>query len=53
LLLKALRAHADLAHKIELLVSIEGIGERTALALVVRMPELLPLRERRRTRATA
>jgi transposase len=40
LLLKALRAHADLAHKIELLVSIEGIGERTALALVVRMPEL-------------
>jgi transposase len=40
LLLKALRAHKDLARKLELLSSIQGIGERTALALVVRLPEL-------------
>jgi transposase len=39
-LLKAVRAHKDLARKIELLFSIQGLGERTALALVVRMPEL-------------
>jgi transposase len=39
-LLKALRAHGDLARKIALLMSIQGLGERTALALVVRMPEL-------------
>ena len=35
-----LRRHRDLAHRFDLLVSIEGIGERTALTLVVRMPEL-------------
>ena len=40
LLLKAMRAHKDLARKLHLLQSIQGIGERTALALVVRMPEL-------------
>jgi transposase len=40
LLLKAVRAHADLAHKLALLLSIQGIGEPTALALLVRMPEL-------------
>lgn len=40
LLLKAVRAHADLARKLELLLSIQGIGERPALALAVRMPEL-------------
>ena len=40
LLLKAIRAHEDLARKLHLLQSIQGIGERTALALVVRMPEL-------------
>ena len=39
-LLKAVRAHKDLARKLHLLQSIQGIGERTALALVVRMPEL-------------
>jgi transposase len=37
---KALRAHHDLARRLELVVSIPGIGERTALAIVVRMPEL-------------
>jgi transposase len=40
LLLKAVRAHADLARKLALLLSIQGIGEPTALALLIRMPEL-------------
>jgi transposase len=40
LLLKAVRAHADLARKLDLLLSIQGVGEPTALALVIRMPEL-------------
>jgi transposase len=40
LLLKAVRAHADLARKLHLLFSIQGVGEPTALALVIRMPEL-------------
>jgi len=39
-LLKAVRAHKDLARKLHLLHSIQGVGDRTALALVVRMPEL-------------
>ena len=37
---RALRDHADLAKRLDLLVSIDGIGERTALTLVIRMPEL-------------
>jgi len=37
---KAVRAHTDLAGKLDLLVSIDGLGARTALTLVVRMPEL-------------
>jgi transposase len=36
----ALRAHPDLARRLELVLSVPGIGERTALTLVVRMPEL-------------
>jgi len=36
----AVRAHADLAARLDLLVSIDGLGERTALALLIRMPEL-------------
>jgi transposase len=40
LLLEAVRAHADLARRLALLQSIQGVGARTALALVVRMPEL-------------
>lgn len=36
----ALREHADLARRFDLVLSIPGIGERTALALIVRMPEL-------------
>jgi len=40
LLIKAVRAHADLARKFALLLSIQGIAERTVLALIIRMPEL-------------
>lgn len=36
----ALRLHADLARRLELVQSIPGIGERTAVAIVLRMPEL-------------
>lgn len=36
----ALRAHDDLARRLALVLSVPGLGERTALALVVRMPEL-------------
>jgi transposase len=35
-----LRTHDDLAKKFDLLLSIPGIAERTAIALIVRMPEL-------------
>lgn len=35
-----LRQHADLRQRLALVMSIPGIGERTALALVIRMPEL-------------
>lgn len=35
-----LRAHDDLAARLDLVLSIPGIGERTAIALIVRMPEL-------------
>jgi transposase len=37
---KRLRAHDDLAKRLKLVLSIPGIGERTALAIVIRMPEL-------------
>ena len=36
----ALRAHDDLSRRIDLVLSIAGIGERTAVALLVGMPEL-------------
>lgn len=35
-----LRGHADLARRLDLVASVPGIGERTALALIIRMPEL-------------
>jgi transposase len=35
-----LRDHGDLARRLDLVLSVPGIGERTALALVIRMPEL-------------
>jgi transposase len=37
---KRLRARSDLARRLDLVLSIPGIGERTALALIIRMPEL-------------
>jgi transposase len=37
---RRLRAYDDLATRLDLVLSIPGIGERTALALIVRMPEL-------------
>jgi len=39
-IIRQLRAHDDLALRLDLVLSIPGIGERTALALIVRMPEL-------------
>jgi transposase len=39
-LMAAIASHADLARRFELVLSVPGIGERTALALIVRMPEL-------------
>lgn len=37
---KQIRSHHDLAARFDLVQSIPGIGERTTLALVIRMPEL-------------
>ena len=39
-IVEALRAHVDLARRLDLVLSVPGIGERTALALIIRMPEL-------------
>jgi transposase len=36
----ALRAHDDLGRRLDLVLSIPGLGERTAIALIIRMPEL-------------
>lgn len=40
LIAKALRQHSDLEQRLNLVLSIPGIGERTAIALIVRLPEL-------------
>ena len=37
---KAIRQHEALAHRLALIASVDGIGLRTALALLIRMPEL-------------
>jgi transposase len=37
---KQVQAHEDLARRLDLVLSVPGIGERTALALIIRMPEL-------------
>jgi transposase len=39
-LIDAIRAHDDLARRLDLVLSIPAIGERTAASLIVRMPEL-------------
>jgi transposase len=36
----ALRSHPDLARRLDLVLSVPGLGERTALTLLLRMPEL-------------
>jgi transposase len=40
LIIAALRGHDDLARRLDLVLSIPGLGERTAIALIIRMPEL-------------
>jgi transposase len=37
---RQLRLYPDLARRFDLVLSVPGIGERTALALIIRMPEL-------------
>lgn len=37
---RILRSHDDLARRLDLVLSIPGIGERTAIAIIIRMPEL-------------
>ncbi len=39
-IVRALQRHPDLAGRLELVLSVPGIGERTAIAIVLRMPEL-------------
>jgi transposase len=36
----AIRAHDDLGRRLDLVLSVPGIGDRTAIAIIVRMPEL-------------
>jgi len=36
----ALHSHEDLGRRLDLVLSVQGIGKRTAIAIVVRMPEL-------------
>lgn len=35
-----MRAHADIAAKLDLITSVEGIAEKTAIAILIRMPEI-------------
>ena len=35
-----MRAHADLAAKLDLISSVQGIAEKTAMAVLIRMPEI-------------
>ncbi|HYY37139.1 MAG TPA: IS110 family transposase [Xanthobacteraceae bacterium] len=39
-LVSAIRQHPDLAERLDLIVSVDGIALRTATAIVVRMPEI-------------
>lgn len=38
--MQAIRRHADLAHRLDLIGSVTGVGLRTAVAILVRMPEI-------------
>ena len=40
LLTKAILAHQDLAQRLQLIESVEGVGRRTAITLAILMPEL-------------
>jgi transposase len=39
-LVAAIRAHRDLAERLDLIASVDGVGLRTAVAILVRMPEI-------------
>jgi transposase len=39
-LVQAIRQHPDLAHRLDLIASVKGVGLRTAVAILVRMPEI-------------
>jgi transposase len=39
-LVAAIRQHPDLAERLNLIASVDGVGERTAVAILVRMPEI-------------
>jgi transposase len=39
-LVAAIRQHPDLAHRLDLINSVEGVGMRTAVCILVRMPEI-------------
>jgi transposase len=39
-LMAAIRRHRDLSARFDLIESVDGIGERTALAILVRLPEI-------------
>jgi transposase len=39
-LVAAIRGHRDLAERLDLIASVDGVGERTAVAILVRMPEI-------------
>jgi transposase len=39
-LVAAIRQHRDLAKRLDLIESVDGVGERTAVAILVRMPEI-------------
>jgi transposase len=39
-LVAAIREHPDLANRLDLIVSVDGVGLRTAVAILVRMPEI-------------
>lgn len=39
-IVSVLHAYDDLARRLDLVLSVPGLGERTAIALIVRMPEL-------------
>jgi transposase len=48
-LIANLRHHRDLAQRLDLVESVPGIGSRTAVALIVRMPELGTITRERAT----